>query len=567
MSVKELSQRSLAYVQVFLPSRKDYNLRYFRQDLLAGLTVSFVALPLALAFGVTSGAGAAAGLYTAVVAGVLAAVFGGSSLQVSGPTGAMTAVLLPIVARYGVGALAWVGLIAGLILIGLALARIGRYINYIPWPVITGFTNGIAIIIFLQQLPNFLGVPKGEGESILEVSYHTFKTFLVAPHFKSILLALITIGVMLFWLRQKRLSAFPASMAALIIGSVVSALPFFHEVARIGLIPSGLPKPQLLLPTIALNDLFRAAIAVALLSAIESLLSATIADSMSGRERHQPDRELFGQGLANLGSSLFGGIPATAALARTAVNVRSGAHTRLAAIIHGLALLVIMLFLNPLARLIPLAVLAGILMVVALRMIETEAVYMIMRSTKSDAFVMLLTMLLTIVFDLILALEFGMVAAGILFIIRMSRMFSIEPENLSKLMKTGDLNGDFIANTPETSADSFHDAILTYRIEGPIFFGAANRFFDELLKVGSEVKVVILQLRNVPVMDATGVTALETLIDRLEKRHIKILLSHLQSQPQSLLERMGVYNRLSHQGVYVFADLASALNYAQQLKL
>ncbi|MCA9840180.1 MAG: SulP family inorganic anion transporter, partial [Trueperaceae bacterium] len=255
-------------LSTYLPSLKDYNFKFFKEDLLAGITVAIVALPLALAFGVTSGAGAAAGLFTAIIAGILAAAFGGSNFQISGPTGAMTVVLLPIIARYGVEALAFVGLLAGLFLIVFAFAGIGRYVNYIPWPVIAGFTNGIAVIIFLQQLPGFLGVAKGEGEGILIVSWHTLENFLLKPDFKPILLSLLTIAVMLVWMRFKRLKAIPASMAALTIVSLISLLPGLNDVPRIGTIPNSLPSP--VLPVIArqhLTEWVRAGLAIAVLAA------------------------------------------------------------------------------------------------------------------------------------------------------------------------------------------------------------------------------------------------------------------------------------------------------------
>ncbi len=554
----------LKSIQTYLPKASDYKLRFFKNDLLAGLTVAIVALPLALGFGISSGAGAAAGLYTAIVAGVVAAFFGGSSFQVSGPTGAMTAVLLPIVAQFGVVVLPLLAVLAGLMLLVLSIARLGRYINYIPWPVVTGFTNGIAIIIFLQQLPGFLGVPKAEGESILVISWRTFNEWLKHPQFSAIVLGALTIIIMFTWLRSKRLQALPASMAALLIVTSVSFLPMFADVARIGIIPRTLPLPSLPLVSFdVFKELFRAALAVTFLSALESLLSAVVADGMTVEEKHDPDRELFGQGLANIAAGLFGGIPATAALARTAVNVRSGAKTRLSSIIHGLTLLLVVLVLAPIASKIPLAVLAGILMVVAVRMVEREALRLIWFSTKSDAFVMLLTMFVTVVFDLIAAIEVGMVAAGILFIIRISRMFNISPETLS--------GSTLVSHDSAQQADAdkrlLRDHIIAYRIDGPIFFGAASRFFDQLLKTdldvsGKAIKIVILRLRRVPIMDATGATALKNLIERLERRKILVLISGLQDQPESLLTRMGIINEISREQHHLFATTEEAIQHA-----
>src|SRR5690606_28741349 len=376
----------------------------------------------------------------------------------------MTAVLLPIVAEHGPAALPLLGVGAGLILMVLGLAGVGRYVRFIPWPVVTGFTNGIAVIIFLQQLPAVLGVAAPRGERIVQISFETVATWLAAPGFLTILLALLTVAVMLAWGKVKQLAAVPGSMAALVLVTLVSLLPAFDAVPRIGAVPRSLPAPML--PDLSLLsdgvvDMARAALAIAVLAALESLLCAVVADGMTVGKRHDPDRELFGQGLGNIAAGLFGGLPSTAALARTAVNVRSGGRTRLSAIVHGLTLLVVILFLAPLAARVPLAVLGGILMVVAVRMVEREAASLIMRSTKSDAFVLLLTMVVTILFDLILAIEVGLVAAAVLFIVRISKMFTVDPVSLS-----GEPLGETAA--PEAEEQPLDRKVVAYRVDGPI---------------------------------------------------------------------------------------------------
>ena len=537
------SNSPLTKLTRFLPKATDYKPKYWRVDVLAGVTVAFVALPLALGFGVTAGAGATAGIVTAIVAGVVAAFFGGPAFQVTGPTGALTAVLLPIVAHYGPGALPILGIGAGLILIAMGIAGVGRYVRFIPWPVISGFTTGIAVIIFLQQLPNVLGVAQPHGESIVLIAVRTVREYLAAPGAAPVVLALLTVVVMVGWGRVKRLGFLPASMAALIVVSLVSLLGPFADVARIGEIPRSLPLPAL----------SRAALAIAVLSALESLLCAVVADGMTVGEKHDPDRELVGQGLGNIAAGLFGGIPSTAALARTAVNVRAGARTRLAAIVHGLTLLVVILFLAPLASRIPLAVLGGILMVVAVRMVEREASSLILRSTQSDAFVLLLTMVVTIFFDLILAIEVGLVSAAILFIVRMSNMFTVDPITLSGGEPWHDTDEDV-----EAARSLLSKHVVAYRVDGPVFFGAAERFIDQLVKVDDSIKVVVLRLKRVPVMDATGVTALRSIHDRLARRGIALLVSGLQPQPKALLRRMGVYEEITRDGEadFVTTDLA-----------
>lgn len=545
----------------FLPGRDDYDLSKWRQDLLAGLTVAVVALPLALAFGVTSGAGAVAGLVTAVVAGTLAAVFGGSNFQVSGPTGAMTVVLLPIIASYGLSALPVLGLLAGLMLLVLAFAGVGRYINYIPWPVISGFTNGIGIIIGLQQLPALFGLESVAGHQlILVASWNALQAFSASPQWQAPLLAALSVAVMLIWGARRKLKVVPPGIVAMTTVTLVSLLPAFGDVPRIGLIPQSLP--DLTLPQLSgldLTVLVRAAFAVAVLAALESLLSAVVADSMTVGERHDPNRELFGQGVANIATSLVGGIPATAALARTAVNVRSGARTRLAAVIHGLALFAIAWFGAPLAAQIPLAALAGILLVVAFRMIERRAFRLILRSSTSDTVVLLLTMVVTVLFDLILAIEVGLIAAGVLFIVRVSRTFSIDIDNEYRAGEHFPVPRHATDEEAMTTDRLRREEFVAYRIEGPIFFGAANRFFERLLQLDRGVKVVLLRLGRVPVMDSTGASALDELLDHLERRQVTVLLADLQPQPRQLLERIGVIGRLNRDRQQVFETTAAAI--------
>jgi SulP family sulfate permease len=492
----------------------------------------------------------------------VAAAFGGSRFQVTGPTGAMTAVLLGIVAEHGVGALPLLGLGAGVILFALGLGGVGRYVRFVPWPVVTGFTNGIAVIIFLQQLPAVLGVPQEAAESILLLAGRTASVWLQEPTFLPLVLAALTVAVMLAWRRVEALAAVPASMAALVVVSVVSLLPAFEGVARIGALPRSLPLP--VLPTLPAGDgwvdLVRAALAVAVLAALESLLCAVVADGMTVGEKHDPDRELVGQGLGNIAAGLFGGLPATAALARTAVNVRSGARTRLAAMVHALTLLVVVLFLAPLAARVPLAVLGGILMVVAVRMVERHASALIMRSTKSDAFVMLLTLVVTVLFDLILAIEVGLVAAAVLFIVRMSTTFRVDPLDLA-----GSDVRPLMTERDAQALERVRDRVVAFRIEGPIFFGAAERFIDQMLKADQGIRVVILRLRKVPVLDATGATALRALSERIARRGGVLLLSALQPQPANVLRRMGLYDELTAGGRHDFPTTEQAVAAAVRL--
>ena len=547
-------------IRSLLPRASDYQLEFLGADIVAGVTVAVIALPLALGFAITVGVPPVVGVTTAIVGGIVAAVFGGSSFQVTGPTGAMTVVLIPLVARYGVAALPAFGLVAGVVLILAASVRVGRYVGFVPWPVITGFTNGIAVIIILQQLPIVLGAAGEPAASTLVAATRTVRAFITSPGAPTVTLAVVTVAVMVVWTRLPRVKVVPASMIALVLGSGLSLLEWFDGVARVSGVPRGLPAPAVPLMSFGAGaDLARAALAVAILAALESLLSAMVADGQTIEERHDPDRELFGMGVANVVVGFFGGMPATGALARTAVNVRSGARTRVAAVIHGLVLLIIVLFLAPLATRIPLAVLGGILVVVATRMIESHSVRTILRATRSDAFVLILTMGVTIVFDLILAVEVGMIAAGVLFIVRMSRLLQISPEGLGG---TEPSQHDTL-DEARAEIELGREEIIAYRIDGPVFFGAATRFFDQMLKVRPGVKVIILRMRRVPVMDATGLTALQSLIEALGRRHILVLVSGLQPQPRAMLERTGVLDQISRNRHHLFATSEEAIAHAR----
>ncbi|GAB3807008.1 SulP family inorganic anion transporter [Micromonospora zhanjiangensis] len=409
-----------------LPQRGDWTAvrRAPRADLLAGLTVAVVALPLALAFGVTSGLGAQAGLVTAVVAGAVAAVFGGSNLQVSGPTGAMTVVLVPVVAQFGPTGVLMVGVLAGVILIGLAAARLGRYVRYLPTPVIEGFTAGIAVVIALQQLPAALGVADAHGGKVWAVAADAAVRFARDPHPAPVAVAVGVAALMLCGARWR--PAVPFSLLG-VAGATALAEAVPMGLARIGALPAGAPAPSLgFLDVHAVRTLLPAACAVAALAALESLLSATVADAMSVGERHDPDRELFGQGLANLAAPVFGGIPATAAIARTAVNVRAGARSKLASLTHALALAAIVLAAGPLVGRIPLAALAGVLLATTVRMVEAGSLLALARATRGDALVLALTFTVTVVWDLVTAVVVGIGVAVLLGLRAVARTARLE---------------------------------------------------------------------------------------------------------------------------------------------
>jgi SulP family sulfate permease len=504
---------------------------------------------LALAFGITTGMGANAGLVTAIVAGAVAAIFGGSNVQVSGPTGAMTVVLVPIVAKYGISAVYVVSMIAGVLVIAAAVGRLGRYLAYMPWPVIEGFTVGIALIIFLQQVPAALGVTKPAGENTAAVATRAVRAAVSHGHLAAVATVAMVTAVLIVAPRIRR--SIPASLIAVVAATLLAQI-FSLDIARIGSLPHSLPLPSL--PSTSFEQvrvLLSAGFAIALLAAIESLLSAKVADGLADTTRHDPDRELFGQGLANLVSPLFGGMPATGAIARTAVNVRAGARTRVAALTHSVVLVLVVFFGGALVARIPLAALAGVLMVTAVRMVERHNVRAVLRSTHSDAFVMVATAAATVAFDLIVAVEIGVAIAAALALRQVARNSEAEREPLP---------ADETIDADDESK-LMHDHIVVYRIDGALFFGAAQRFLTELTAV-ADVRVVILRLSHVQVLDATGAQALGAIVSELESRGITVLLKGLRPRHRRILDVVGALDRLGHER-HVFETLDEAVSHAR----
>jgi SulP family sulfate permease len=517
--------------RLLLPSRRDYAAlpRTWRADLVAGITVGVVALPLALAFGVASGLGAAAGLVTAIVAGILAAVFGGSDVQVSGPTGAMTVVLAPVVASVGVSGVVVVTILAGLVLVAAGAARLGRYVRLLPWPLIEGFTLGIGAIILLQQVPPALGVPAPDYANTA-VRAVVAVTDVGAGNWQALALTLIVILTMIAVPKLHRSA--PASLIAVAAATLVT-IAFGWQVSEIGAITSALPSPAL--PDFAwseLSGLLGATLSIAALAAIESLLSARVADGMADNHHHDPDRELIGQGIANVGSGMFGGMPATGAIARTAVNVRAGGRTRAAAIVHSLILLVVVLALAPVVARIPLAALAGVLMVTAVHMVEFGTIGRILRSTRGDAAVLIATAFATIAFDLVVAVELGLVVAALV------ALHSVASESRFELDDLESVDIDV-----ETEHQLLDDHVVVYQLDGALFFGAAQRFLLELTDV-SDVRWAVLRLGKLRVLDATGARAIGDLVERLEDRGISVILACVRPEHRRLIDGVGAMHTL-----------------------
>lgn len=494
-----------------------YSLKLFRQDVIAGVTVALVAVPMALAFGYASGAGAAAGLYSAIAAGIIAAIFGGSRFQVTGPTGGMVAVLVLVVSRYGVKGALVAGLIAGLIQIAFGLARLGNLIKFIPFSVTTGFTAGIALVIVLSQKSSIINAP---------------------------VVALAT--VLLSFAVRRLFPRIPASLVTVVAVSVAVEVLGLRT-PLLGAIPSSLPLPRL--PVISLADireLFKPALVLAALGSMESLLSAVVADGMSADEHHDSNRELIGQGLGNVMAPLFGGIAATGAIARTAVNIGAGAKTRVAAVVHSLAILAMMLFLAPLAAQIPLGVLAGVLIVAAIRMLEWENITLIFKSSKPAFAVMGLTLAVTLLVDLVTAVEVGLIAAGALFVYEMSELGIYRDESLVS-------EADSCEVTPVVDP-----RIVAYRMDGPLFFGAAESFARNAT-AHPDMRYLVLRMRRVPMIDATGVMALFNIQAKLKRQGCQLILSGLQPPVAAKIKGAGVLGEIGEENIFAWTREALAV--------
>lgn len=528
-----------------LPHRADYAElpRSWRRDVLAGVTVGVVALPLALAFGISSGVGAAAGLITAVVAGLVAAVFGGSHVQVSGPTGAMAVVLAPIVAQHGLASIALVTVVAGLVVLAAGVTGLGRAVTFIPWPVIEGFTLGIAMIIFLQQVPAAFAQQAPAGERTLPAAITVIAQADWTAAAKT--LGVVAVIALLMVALPRLHRAIPESLTAVIVVTLLVGI-LHIPVAAIGELPSHLPAP--LLPHAdlgALRTLLGAALAIAALSAIESLLSARVAATMSPTGPYDPDRELVGQGLASVASGVFGGMPATGAIARTAVNVRSGARTRVAAIVHSLVLLgVVYLATGPVST-TPLAALAGVLMVTSFRMISAGTVRKILRSTRSDALTFVLTAAVTVCFDLIEAVEIGIVVAAFFALRSVARRSSVVREEIPGPHLPGD------------------DEIALLRLDGAMFFGAAERISNAIVDAEHpHTSVVIIRMSQLGMLDATGAHTLAEIATELESRGITVIIKGVRPEHAELLANVGVFESLRHEN-HLLDSLDDAIAHAR----
>jgi sulfate permease, SulP family len=532
--------------------KEGYSATQLRQDVIAGLIVGIVALPLAIAFAIASGVKPEQGLYTAVIAGFIISAFGGSRVQIGGPTGAFIVIVYEIVHQYGYEGLATATLMAGVLLLIMGFARLGAVIQFIPYPLTIGFTAGIALIISVAQARDFLGlqiavVPGDFMEKCVAYYEH-------APTWnpEALGIGFFTVLIVSFWPRITH--RVPGSLVAIFgTTAIVHGLGLSVETigSRFGEVPSTLPMPHL--PNLEwdhVKRLFSPALSIALLGGIESLLSAVVADGMTGR-RHRSNMEIVAQGLANIASPIFGGIPATGAIARTATNIKSGGRTPIAGIVHALTLLCIMVFVGKWAALIPLATLAGILMVVAYNMSEWRLFVKLLRSPKSDVVIMLNSLFLTVFVDLTIAIQVGVVLSAFLFMRRMSEVTQIGYQT-SALEE----NEDDFTNNDTIGQRKLPQGVAVFEIYGSFFFGAADKFKTAIAQVEKNPKVLILRLRHVLALDATALHAIEDLHDRICHDGGVLLLSGLHKQPLDALMRAGLLDLVGEDNIVANIDVA-----------
>ncbi len=521
------------------------------KNLISGVIVGVVALPLAMAFAIASGVKPEQGIYTAIIAGILAALFGGSRLQITGPTGAFIVILAGITAKYGVDGLQIATMMAGLILLLFGLARMGAVIKFIPAPVIVGFTAGIGVIIWVGQWKDFFGLPKITGEHFHQKLWHTLQ-LLPQLHFATTGLAILSLVLVLFSAKIKGLHRVPSPLVAMVVATALQAFFHFDGVMTIGSAFGGIPQtlPHFAVPNITLAriiELIGPAFTIAMLGAIESLLSAVVADGMAGT-RHDSNQELIGQGIANIAAPLFGGFAATGAIARTATNVRNGGTSPIAGVTHSLVLVLIILFLAPLASNIPLAALAAILFMVAWNMSEPPHVlHMIQRAPRGDVAILLITFFLTVFADLVIAVNIGVILAALLFMRRMAESVEIQAHD----------NDSLAIELQGLGMNKLPPEVMVYSIEGPFFFGAVDNLERTLMSTNTTASILIVRLAHVPFMDITGLQALDEALDVFKKRHIKVMVCETNERVFRKLAKAGLVEKVGTENF--FPTFASAI--------
>jgi SulP family sulfate permease len=533
--------------------RRGYTRRQFVRDLTAGVIVGVVALPLAIAFAIASGVKPEQGIYTAVVAGLVIGALGGSRAQVSGPTGAFIVIVYGIVQQYGYDGLAVATFIAGFLLVGMGLARIGALLKFVPFPVTVGFTAGIALIILSSQVRDLFGLRMESVPADFVAKWGAYASHAATANPYAAGVGALSLAVMLLWSKVTR--RVPGSLVAIVAATAVVhafGLPVDTIASRFGSVPAGLPAPHFPHITWALvRQMFSPAVTIALLAALESLLSAVVADGMLGT-RHRSNMELIAQGVGNVVSPIFSGIPATGAIARTATNIKNGGRTPVAAIVHSLTLLCVLLFAGRWAALIPMPSLAAILVMVAYNMSEWRVFVGMLRSPKSDVAVLLATFLLTVLIDLTVAIQVGVVLAAFLFLQRMANLTQVS--QITEALSEGE--DDRYGDERSIERRAVPPGVEVFELYGSLFFGAVERFNDAMRRVERQPKVLVLRMREVFAIDATGIRTLDDLLARTRRKRTTLVLSGVHSQPLEAMERSGLAERVGRENIVADIDLA-----------
>lgn len=537
---------------------KDYNKQQFLADATAGIIVGIVTLPLAIAFGIASGVTPEKGIITAIIAGFVISFFGGSRVQIGGPTGAFIIIVYGIVQQYGTTGLAIATIMAGIILVIMGLVRFGSLIKFIPYPVVVGFTSGIALLIFSTQIKDFLGLQISDVPSEFHEKWIIYFENFSTLNLNVLGIAILALVIMILWPRVTH--RIPGSLIAIIVTTllvIIFKLPVDTIGSRFGEISSDLPSPGFYdIDLNVIRNLIGPATVIAILAAIESLLSAVVADGMIGG-KHRSNMELVAQGLANIITPLFGGIPATGAIARTATNIKNGGRTPIAGITHSLTLLLIMLFFGSYANLIPMATLASILIIVAYNMSEWHSFKSLLKSPKSDIAVLLTTFFLTVIFDLTIAIEIGMVLSVLLFMKRMAEVSNVSV--ITRELKDEEEQPDPNAITKK----QIPDEVEVFEINGPFFFGAAKKFKDQMSIVEETPKVRIIRMRNVPAIDATGLQTLKDFYNDAKKKNMHLILSGVHTQPLYAMTQAGIFDMYGEENIH--GNIDDALDRAREI--
>ncbi len=561
--------------EVFRPqlfsTLKNYNKQKLSADIMAGIIVGIVAIPLAIAFGIASGVGPTEGLVTAILAGFIISAFGGTKVQIGGPTGAFIVIIYGIIQQHGISGLMIATILAGIFLVIMGVTKLGNIIKFVPYPVIVGFTGGIALTIFSTQMNDFFGLGLKDVPSNFIDKWICYFSNFSAVNFAALITGLVSLLIIIFM--PKISKKIPGSLIAIILvtiavwlGEKYMGLEGILKIGDLYQLPSGMPKPSIAAMQLpegqsiwaTVQSLMPAAFTIAMLGAIESLLSAMVADGVTS-DRHDSNTELIGQGIANIVVPFFGGIPATGAIARTMTNINNGGRTPVAGIVHALVLLLVLMFMSPLVALIPMPCLAAVLIIVSYNMSDWRTFVALSHNPKSDFMVLMVTFVLTVIFDLTIAIEVGLLLAIIIFLKRTSESVHIK-EFKEKIDPNNEM--DMVFHQEDTL--NIPDGVVVYEIDGPYFFGIANKFDEVMGRISEKPKVRIIRMRRVPFIDSTGIHNLEMLIKKSHNDNIQIVLSGVNDEVYQSFESAGFFNNLGKENVC--SNINAAIKRAEEVK-